>query len=159
MSHQDQTYVVDEIIATSWTVAQQAPPFMGFSRQEYWSGLPFSSPGDLPNPGIEPTSPALQADALTSEPPGRQQMKSLKECLQRREDNLRLRLEALQYLNDRQRRSTQQNSRWSTEEESSMVLWEPGVNSVLWGSDQLCDEKVKEDEQRSVHQVWQDNYM
>ena len=44
---------------------------MGFSRQEYWSGLPFSSPGDLPDPGIEPRSPALQADALTSEPPGK----------------------------------------------------------------------------------------
>ena len=43
---------------------------MGFSRQEYWSGLPFPSPGDLPNPGIEPGSPTLQADALTSEPPG-----------------------------------------------------------------------------------------
>ena len=42
---------------------------MGFSRQEYWSGLPFSSPGDLPNPGIEPRSPASEADALTSEPP------------------------------------------------------------------------------------------
>ena len=47
----------------------QAPPSMGFSRQEYWSGLPFPSPGNLPNPGIEPRSPALQADALTSEPP------------------------------------------------------------------------------------------
>ena len=44
---------------------------MGFSRQEYWSGLPFPSPGDLPNPGIEPGSPALQADTLTSEPPGK----------------------------------------------------------------------------------------
>ena len=44
---------------------------MGFSRQEYWSGLPFPSPGDLPNPGIEPRSPALQADTLTSEPPGK----------------------------------------------------------------------------------------
>ena len=44
---------------------------MGFSRQEYWSGLPFPSPGDLPNPGIEPRSLALQADALTSEPPGK----------------------------------------------------------------------------------------
>ena len=44
---------------------------MGFSRQEYWSGLPFPSPGDLPNPGIESRSPALQADALTSEPPGK----------------------------------------------------------------------------------------
>ena len=53
-----------------WTVAHQAPPSMGFSRQEYWSGLPFPSPGDLPDPGIEPRSPTLQADALTSAPPG-----------------------------------------------------------------------------------------
>ena len=44
---------------------------MGFSRQEYWSGLPFPSPGDLPNPGIEPRPPTLQADVLTSEPPGK----------------------------------------------------------------------------------------
>ena len=58
------------LFATSWTVAHQAPLSMGFSRQEYWSGLPFPSPGDLPNPGIEPGSPALQADALSSEPPG-----------------------------------------------------------------------------------------
>ena len=57
--------------ATPWTVAYQAPPSVGFSRQEYWSGLPFPSPGDLPNPGIEPRSPALQADALPSEPPGK----------------------------------------------------------------------------------------
>ena len=49
---------------------RQAPPSMGFSRQEYWSGLPFPSPGDLPDPGIEPGSPALQTDALLSEPPG-----------------------------------------------------------------------------------------
>ena len=54
---------------TPWTVAHQAPLSMGFSRQEYWSGLPFPSPGDLPNPGIKPRSPALQADTLTSEPP------------------------------------------------------------------------------------------
>ena len=53
--------------ATPWTVAHQAPPSVGFSRQEYWSRLPFSSPGDLPNPGIEPRSPTLQADALTQE--------------------------------------------------------------------------------------------
>ena len=59
------------LFVTPWTVAHQAPPSMGFSRQEYWSGLPFPSPGDLPNPGIEPTSPPLQADALTSEPPGK----------------------------------------------------------------------------------------
>ena len=54
-----------------WTVAQQAPLSMGFSRQEYWSGLPFPSPEYLPNPGIGPGSPALQADALLSELPGR----------------------------------------------------------------------------------------
>ena len=48
----------------------QVPPSMGFSKQEYWSGLPFSSPGDLPDPGIEPLSLALQADSLQSEPPG-----------------------------------------------------------------------------------------
>jgi len=48
----------------------QAPPSMGRSRQEYWSGLPFPSPGDLPNPGIEHGSPSLQADASPSEPPG-----------------------------------------------------------------------------------------
>ena len=54
-----------------WTVAHQAPPSTGFSRQEYWSGLPFPSPGDLPDPGIEPRSPTLQADALTSAPPGK----------------------------------------------------------------------------------------
>ena len=58
------------LFANPWTVAYQGPPSMGFSRQEYWSGLPFPSPGDLPNPGIEPRSPALQADALPSEPPG-----------------------------------------------------------------------------------------
>ena len=52
---------------TPRTVAYQAPPSMGFSRREYWSGLPLSSPGDLPNPGIEPRSPALQADTLPSE--------------------------------------------------------------------------------------------
>ena len=57
--------------ATPWTAAYQAPPSMRFSRQEYWSGLPFPSPGDLPNPGIESRSPTLQADALTSEPPGK----------------------------------------------------------------------------------------
>ena len=59
------------LFATPWTVAYQAPPSMGFSRQEYWSGLPFPSPGNLPNPGIEPESPTVQADTLTSEPPGK----------------------------------------------------------------------------------------
>ena len=53
------------------TVAHQAPLSMGFSRQECWSGLPFPSSGDLPNPVIEPRSPALQEDSLLSEPPGK----------------------------------------------------------------------------------------
>ena len=56
---------------TPWTVAYQASLSMGFSRQEYRSGLPFPSPGDLPNPGIEPRSPELRADALSSESPGK----------------------------------------------------------------------------------------
>ena len=57
-----------QLLVTPWPVAYQASLSVGFSRQEYWSGLPFPSPGDLPNPGIEPKSPALKADALTSEP-------------------------------------------------------------------------------------------
>ena len=57
------------LFATLWTIVHQAPQFMGFSRQEYWSGLPFPSPGDLPDPGIEPRSSTLWADALTSELP------------------------------------------------------------------------------------------
>ena len=59
------------LFVTPWIVAHQAPPSMGFSRQEYWGGLPLPSPGDLPDPGIEPRSPGLEADALTSEPPGK----------------------------------------------------------------------------------------
>ena len=73
--------------ATPWTVAYQAPPSMGFSRQECWSGLPFPSLGDLPDPGIEPRSPTLQADALPSEPPWKPKVnvaaaaaKSLQSC-------------------------------------------------------------------------------
>ena len=61
------------LFATPWTVAYQDPPSMGFSRQECWSGLPFPSPGVLPDPGIKPESPALQTDALLSEPPGKPQ--------------------------------------------------------------------------------------
>ena len=60
-----------QLSAIPWTVAHQAPPSMAFSRQEYWSGLPFPSPEDLPDPGIEPRSPTLQADTLPSEPPGK----------------------------------------------------------------------------------------
>ena len=65
------------LFAIPWTVARQAPLSMGFSKQEYWSGLPFPFPGDLPNPGIKPGSPVLQADALSSEPPGKPKMEKL----------------------------------------------------------------------------------
>ena len=58
-----------QLFVTLWTVALQAPLSMGFSKQKYWSGLPCPPPGDLPNPGIEPRSPALQVDSLPTEPP------------------------------------------------------------------------------------------
>ena len=61
------------LFANPWTVAYQAHPSMGFFRQEDWSGLPFPSPGDLPDPEIEPGSSALQADTLPSETPGKPQ--------------------------------------------------------------------------------------
>ena len=60
-----------QLFATPWTVAHQVSMSMGFSRQEYWSGLPFPSPGNLPNSGIKPRSPALQADSLLSGPAGK----------------------------------------------------------------------------------------
>ena len=59
------------LLATLWTAARQAPLSLGFSRQECWSGSPCPPPGDLPDPGIEPASPALQADSLLSEPLGK----------------------------------------------------------------------------------------
>ena len=62
------------ILVTPWTVAYQAPLSMGFPRQEYWSGLPFPSLGDLPDPGTEARYPALQADSLLTEPPGNYQV-------------------------------------------------------------------------------------
>ena len=58
-------------LVTPWTIALQAPLYMGFSTQEYWSGLPFPSPGDLSNPGIKPRSPTLQVDSLPAEPQGK----------------------------------------------------------------------------------------
>ena len=64
-----------QLFATLWTVAYQAPPSMGFSRQEYWSGLPFLLTGDLLNPGIKPGSPTLSADTLPSKPPGKPRRK------------------------------------------------------------------------------------
>ena len=58
-------------LVNPWAVASQAPLSIGFSRQKHWSGLPFPSPGDLPDPGIKPRSPALQAYSLLTEPPGK----------------------------------------------------------------------------------------
>ena len=79
------------VFATPWTVAYQASLSMGFSRQEDWSGLPLPSPGDLPDPGVEPRPPALQAEVLPSEPPGshtggmqtpaRKEVKSGSDCI------------------------------------------------------------------------------
>ena len=63
------------LFETPWTITYQAPLFMGFSRQEYWSGLPFPSPGDLPDPRIEPGFPTLQIDTLLSEPPGKPELR------------------------------------------------------------------------------------
>ena len=60
-----------QLFSTPWTRAGQAPHSMGFSRQEHWSELPFPPPMDLPNPGIEPTSPALAGGFFTAEPPGK----------------------------------------------------------------------------------------
>ena len=63
-----------QLLAILWTVARQAPPSMGFSRQEYWSGLPCTSPGDLPDPGIKPVSlmsPTLAGEFFTLAPPGK----------------------------------------------------------------------------------------
>ena len=68
-----------QLFAAPGTVAHQAPLSMGFSRQEYWSGLPWPSPGDFPNPGIKPKSPTFQADSLPSEPPGKPHLCSIPE--------------------------------------------------------------------------------
>ena len=67
-------FICVQFCVISWTVTRQAPLSTGFSRQEYWSGLPFPSAGDLPYPGIKPRSPASQADPLTSEPPRKPKM-------------------------------------------------------------------------------------
>ena len=77
------------LFATPWTVAHQAPLSMGFSRQEYWSGMPFPSPGDLPDPGSEPGSPTWQA--LTSEPQGKPQ-KGPEELIRLRDQSFEMRL-------------------------------------------------------------------
>ena len=71
------------LFATPWTAAHQAPRSMGFSRQEHWGGLPFPSPGNLPHPGIEPGSLALQTDALPSEPPGKPRHEAIAHLIDR----------------------------------------------------------------------------
>ena len=73
VSHHGLTCV--QLFTTPWTIARQAPQSMQFSKQEYWSGLPFPSPGDLPDPGIELRSPALQVDSLLSETPGKSKVR------------------------------------------------------------------------------------
>ena len=69
-----------QLFATPWTVVHQAPLSLEFSRQEYWGGLAFPSPGDLPEPGIKPRSSALQADSLPSEPPRTDQIQAQKQA-------------------------------------------------------------------------------
>ena len=71
VASQEEALSTGKAIGTPWTVAHQALLSMEFSRQEYWSGLPFPSPGDLPETGIEPRSPALLADSLPAEPSGK----------------------------------------------------------------------------------------
>ena len=66
-----------QLCVTPWTAARQAPLYIGFSRQEYWSGLLCPPPGDFPDPGIEPGSPALRADSLLSEPLGKPNFKDV----------------------------------------------------------------------------------
>ena len=101
------------LFAAPWTVAYQAPPSMGFSRQECWSGLPFPSPGDLPDPGIKPRSPALQADALLSEP---MQKYMLNDSISRKSlgymNKCTLRL-LIQGFNDKLEEGFQCNNLWS----------------------------------------------
>ena len=73
-----------QLFTTSWTVVRQAPPSMGFSRQEYWSGLPFPSSGDLPDPGIEPETPRSPVWAgrfFTTEPPTWEVVFQFNSCL------------------------------------------------------------------------------
>ena len=70
-----------QLFATPWTLELDMPQSMEFSRQEYWSGLPFPFPGDLPDPGIEPGSPALRADTLPSELRGKNLSQNLKAAM------------------------------------------------------------------------------
>ena len=109
---------------TPWTVvARQAPLSTGFSWQEYWSGLPFLSPGDLPDPGIEPRSPALQADSLPSEPPGKP--KALKKKKRKTKTNIFLRLSLKKI-----QKAIKENSKW--------ILRESSENGNSWHTEGNC---------------------
>ena len=111
------------LFVTPWTVAQQGPLSMGFSRQEYWSGLPWPPPGDLPNPGIKPKCLALQADSLLSEPPG----KHLEEKWQR-----------TKYMRDENARQLIINHTWKVREKKSQhwqllqLYWQHEDSSHCW---------------------------
>ena len=124
------------LFATPWTVAYQAPLSMVFSRQEYWSGLPFPSPRDLPNPGIEPWSPALWADALPSEPPGNSSSKSAINSEQYKSavitQFLGL-LPTLSYLQGRVMTVSEEHGIWKrTAGVWIPTLWTPGNVTVLY---------------------------
>ena len=106
------------LFVTPWTVAYQASPSVGFSRQEYWSGLPFPSPGDLPNSGIEPGSPALGADALTSEPPGKPK-RAVRALLARALQGLGLGAAGLEHV------------KWILSHASGTRRWQPVLGSPL----------------------------
>ena len=69
--------VAQLLFVTPWTVAHQAPLYMGFPRQEYWSGVPLPSPGDLPDPGLQPVSPISAYGFFTTEPPGKPVVESI----------------------------------------------------------------------------------
>ena len=84
--------------STPWSVALQAPQFTGFSRQEYWSGLLFPTPGDLSDPRIEPMSPELAGKCFTTEPPGKSQSNSTPIKIQKEKVNLPGRAHVLPYI-------------------------------------------------------------
>ena len=107
------------LFATLRSIAHQAPLSMGFSRQEYWSGLPFPSPGDLPNPGVKPRSPTLQAYALTSEPTGKpRKMKMLEQIYHLRSPHLPklLKMDVVTTMDSRVKGAIQREKKQQSEE-------------------------------------------